>query len=431
MDLVFPLAPTYRAKSAALQFRRMIATVTTVDTGSFLVIVLTAALASVLVAVLAPRLVLPVVVLELVLGIVIGPQGLGLANVNDFTKFFSGLGLAMLFFFAGYELDLQRVKGRPLELGALAWALSLAIAFGIGGILAAAGVVVSLIYTGSAMATTAMGTLIPILSDAGEMRSRFGTYLLGFGAVGEFGPILLVTLVLSTTHPPQEALILSAFVAIAVVIGLIAVRSIGRGWPAMDRTIESSSQLAIRLTVVLVFALLSLATQLGLDLLLGGFLAGLITRFSLRGRDVEVFESKVTAIGYGFLIPFFFISSGMNFNLDALVAGPGPMLKLPLFVCLFLVVRGVPAWLLYRGVVSARDRAALAFFGATQLPMVVAITTVAVETGHMRSSTAAGLVGAAIVSTLVFPLIGLRLRRGGANRVEEDIAPTTPAAAST
>ena len=107
------------------------------------------------------------------------------------------------------------------------------------------------------------------------------------------------------------------------------------------------------------------------------------------------------------------------------------MLKLPLFVCLFLVVRGVPAWLLYRGVVSARDRAALAFFGATQLPMVVAITTVAVETGHMRSSTAAGLVGAAIVSTLVFPLIGLRLRRGRANRVEEDIAPTTPAAAST
>ena len=97
--------------------------------------------------------------------------------------------------------------------------------------------------------------------------------------------------------------------AIAVVVGLIAVRSIGRGWPAMDRTIESSSQLAIRLTVVLVFALLSLATQLGLDLLLGGFLAGLITRFSLRGRDVEVFESKVTAIGYGFLIPFFFISS--------------------------------------------------------------------------------------------------------------------------
>jgi Kef-type K+ transport system membrane component KefB len=403
---------------------------TTVDAGSFLAIVLTAALASILVVFLAPRLVLPVVVLELLLGIVIGPQGLGLANVDDFTEFFGNLGLGMLFFFAGYELDLQRIRGRPLQLGALAWALSLAIAYGIGGILAAAGIVVSLIYTGSAMATTAIGTLIPILSDAGELRTRFGTYLLGFGAVGEFGPILLITLVLSTTHPPLEALILAAFVAIAVLIGLIAVRSIGRGWQAMERTIESSSQLAIRLTVVLVFALLALATELGLDLLLGGFLAGLITRLALQDRDVGVFESKVTAVGYGFLIPFFFITSGMSFDLDALLAGPGPILKLPLFLCLFLVVRGVPAWLLYRGVLSPRDRAALAFFGATQLPLVVAITTVAVETDHMSSSTSAGLVGAAIVSTLVFPLIGLRLRRGQADRVEEDTVPKTPAAAS-
>jgi Kef-type K+ transport system membrane component KefB len=402
---------------------------TTIDTGSFLAIVLTAALASVLVALLAPRLALPVVVLELVLGIVIGPQGLGLANVDDFTEFFGNLGLGMLFFFAGYELDLERIKGRPLELGVLAWALSLALAYGIGGILAAAGIVLSLIYTGSAMATTAIGTLIPILGDAGEMRTRFGTYLLGFGAVGEFGPILLITLVLSTTHPLNEALILVGFVALAVVIGLVAVRSIGRGWGALERSFESSSQLAIRLTVVLVFALLALATELGLDLLLGGFVAGLITRLALHEREVAVFESKVTAVGYGFLIPFFFITSGMNFNLDALVAGSGPMLKLPLFLCLFLVVRGVPALLLYRGVLAARDRAALAFFGATQLPLVVAITTIAVETGQMASSTAAALVGAAIVSTLVFPLVGLHLRRGQADRVDEDIAPTTPAAA--
>jgi Kef-type K+ transport system membrane component KefB len=199
----------------------------------------------------------------------------------------------------------------------------------------------------------------------------------------------------------------------------------------MERGIESSSQLAIRLTVVLIFALLALATELGLDLLLGGFLAGLITRLALHDRDVGVFESKVTAVGYGFLIPFFFITSGMSFDLDALLSGPGPILKLPLFFCLFLVVRGVPAWLLYRRVLSARDRAALAFFGATQLPLVVAITTVAVESGHMSSSTSAGLVGAAIVSTLVFPLIGLRLRRRQADRVEEDTVPTTPAAAST
>jgi Kef-type K+ transport system membrane component KefB len=400
---------------------------TTVDAGSFLAIVLTAALASILVAFLAPRLVLPVVVLELLLGIVIGPQGLGLANVDDFTEFFGNLGLGMLFFFAGYELDLQRVRGRPLQLGALAWALSLAIAYGIGGILAAAGIVLSLIYTGSAMATTAIGTLIPILSDAGELRTRFGTYLLGFGAVGEFGPILLITLVLSTTHPPLEALILAAFVAVAVVIGLIAVRSIRRGWRVMERGIESSSQLAIRLTVVLIFALLALATELGLDLLLGGFAAGLITRQMLTKREVPGFDARLTAVAFGFFIPFFFVVSGMQLDVDALFASVSGVIKLFVFFGLFLVVRGTPALLLYRDVLDRRGRAALALFSSTQLPLVLAITTLAVEGGHMRTSTAAALVGAAVLSTLVYPILGLRLR--GDRPVEAPAPIDTPSLA--
>jgi Kef-type K+ transport system membrane component KefB len=273
--------------------------------------------------------------------------------------------------------------------------------------------VLSYLYTGSAMATTAIGTLIPILRDAGELRTRFGSYLLAAGAAGEFGPILLVTLILSTTHPLHEALILVLFVALAVFTGVLAVRSAWRGWPLIERTFETSSQLAVRFAVVLVFGLVALAAELGLDLLLGGFVAGMITRVALRGREVAVFDSKLNAVGYGLLIPFFFITSGMNFDLDALTSSVSGMLKLPLFLALFLVVRGTPALLLYRRALDARERLALAFFSATELPLVVAITTVAINTGHMRSSTAAGLVGAAIISALIYPLIGLRLRRGG------------------
>ena len=165
----------------------------------------------------------------------------------------------MLFFFAGYEIDFERIKGKPLSLGAIGWGLSLVLAYGIGGILAAAGVVVSYLYTGSAMATTAIGTLIPILKDAGEMKTKFGTYLLAAGGMGEFGPILLITLILSTTNPLHEALILIAFVAVAVVTGMLAVRSAWRGWPLLERTLETSSQLAVRLAVVLVFGLVALA----------------------------------------------------------------------------------------------------------------------------------------------------------------------------
>src|SRR3954467_3310529 len=376
-----------------------------VDETSALVIVIAAALAGVIVLTVAPRLTIPVVVVELILGIVIGPQGADIAALDPTTRLLGNLGLGMLFFFAGYEIDFDRIKGRPLELAVAGWGISLILAYSIGGALAGAGIILSFLYTGSAMATPAIGTLIPILSDAGEMRTTFGTYLLGAGAVGEFGPILLVTLILSTGHPLHEAVILVVFIALAVITGLAAVRSAWKGWSLVERTFETSSQLAVRLAVVLVFSLVALAAQLGLDLLLGGFVAGMITRIALRGREVSVFDSKLTAVGYGLLIPFFFVTSGMAFNLDALTSSASAMLKVPMFVCLFLVVRGVPALLLYRSELGLRDRFALAVYCATELPLVVAITTLAIESGHMTSSTAAGLVGAAIISTLIFPLI--------------------------
>jgi Kef-type K+ transport system membrane component KefB len=377
-----------------------------VDTDSFFVIVLVAAMAAITVAVVPRRLAPPVVVVELLIGIVVGPEVLDLARTSDFIDFFSNLGLGMLFFFAGYEIDFERIRGRPLKLGAIGWLLSIALAYGIGGALAAAGIVVSFLYTGSAMATTAIGTLIPILRDNGELKTRFGTYLLAAGGIGEFAPILLVTLVLSTTNPLHEAAILVAFVALALAVALISVRLAWRGWPALERTFEASSQLAVRITVVLVFGLVLLAGELGLDVLLGGFVAGMIVRLALKGHELQVFESKLTAVGFGFFVPFFFVTSGIEFDLAALGSATA-LLKLLLFFCLFLVVRGLPAVLLYRRVLQARQRAALAFYSATELPLVVAITTIAIEAGEMKTSTAAGLVGAAMLSTLIFPFVAL------------------------
>jgi len=398
---------------------------TTVDTGSFFAIVVVAALAAITVAVVPKRFAPPVVVLELFLGILIGPEVLNLAHPGDFIEFFSNLGLGMLFFFAGYEIDFQRIKGRPMELGALGWLLSILLAYGLGGLLAAAGVVVSFLYTGSAMATTAIGTLIPILRDNGELKTRFGTYLLAAGGAGEFGPILLVTLVLSTTNPLHESVILLAFVALALALALVSVRYAWRGWPALERTFEASSQLAVRVTVVLVFGLVLLASNLGLDVLLGGFVAGMITRLALKGHELAIFESKLTAVGFGFFVPFFFVTSGIEFDLAAL-GSAAALGKLMLFFGLFLVVRGVPALLLYRGLLGLRDRAALAFYSATELPLVVAITTIAIDGGHMRPSTAAGLVGAAMLSTLIYPFVAMALRKDALEEEADRPEPTGP-----
>jgi Kef-type K+ transport system membrane component KefB len=382
-----------------------------VDAVSFLAMTAAAALAAVIAAFAASRFPLPVVVLEITLGILIGPRVAGLVDPDDFVRFLAIGGLGMLFFFAGYEIDFDRIAGAPLRLGASGWLLSLVLAYAIGGLLAAVGVVLSLLYTGSALATTAIGTLLPILSDAGELRTRFGSYVLGAGSVGEFGPMLLVTLVLSTSHPAHEAAILALFVVLALGTALFAVRFSAKGWPVLERSLNTSGQAAIRVAVVLVFGLVALAAQLRLDALLGGFVAGTVVRQALRGREVTLFESKLVAVAYGFFIPFFFVYSGVKFDLDALLATPSSVLKVPLFLSLFVLVRGIPALLLYRGVLAARDRLALAMYSATGLPLVVAITTLAVDAGKMRTSTASALVGAAILSTLIFPLVATRLRR--------------------
>jgi Kef-type K+ transport system membrane component KefB len=380
------------------------------DAGSFLAIVVVGAVAALVVAVVPRRLAPPVVVVELVLGIVVGPHVLDLARATTFVEFFANLGLGMLFFFAGYEIEFDRIRGAPLTLAARGWLLSIAIAYAVGGLLEGAGVVVSFLYTGSALATTAIGTLIPILRDEGELRTRFGTFLLAAGAVGELGPILLLTLVLSTQNAIGRALPLAAFVALAVLVAVLSIRSAPIGWGAVERTIESSSQFAVRLVAVLVFGLAAIATKLGLDVVLGGFVAGMITRLVVRGREVSVLESKLTAVGFGLLIPFFFIESGVEFDLSAL-GSSAALWKLPLFLVLFLLVRGLPAIVLYRRELAARDRLALAFYSATALPLVLAITDVATDDGHMSTSTAAALVGAALISTLVFPFVASALRR--------------------
>ena len=373
-------------------------------------ITLSAALAATLAAVASERgLIVPAVVLELVLGVVIGPHGLGI-KVDSAIQFFSNLGLALLFFFAGYEIDVARIRGRPMRLGLIGWVCSLALGYSLAGLLALAGVVISALYTGSALTTTALGTLIPILSDAGELRSRFGALTVAAGAVGEFGPILILTLILSAEGTLHNALILIAFLVVAVLVAFAVSRASTRTLPMFERTLESSSQLAVRWILVLIFALVVLAFHLGLDLLLGGFAAGVIARRAIGDRDFHVFNSKLTAIAFGVFVPVFFIVSGMTLDLPALFASIGGVLKLVLFFVLFLTVRGAPVLVLYRGELARRDRFALAFMCSTQLPLVLAITALATAEHHMLESTAAALVGGAVLSTLVFPAVGLRLR---------------------
>ena len=396
-----------------------------VELTSFLLIVAAAVAAPLIGAAIGRVVPIPLVVLELLLGILIGPQVLGLAEVDDLASFFGSLGLAFLFLFAGYEIEFERIRGTPLRLALVGWGISLAIAYTTSGVLHATGLVISGLLTGSAMATTAIGTLMPILREARLLDTRFGTLLLAAGAVGELGPIVIITLLLSgDSDELTNALVLAAFVLLTVITAAGAMATPDRFWHFVRGSMLTSGQLPVRLTVALLIALVAVAEEFGLDLILGAFAAGVILSLVLNARPDdaeelafehrprEVFEIKLDAIGYGFAIPAFFITSGMAFDLDSLLSDVGAMLEVPLFLVLFLVVRGTPALMLYREVLpQARERTALALLSATQLPLVVAITTIGVDTDRMQSSTAAALVGAAMLSTLLFPLIGTHLAR--------------------
>jgi Kef-type K+ transport system membrane component KefB len=384
--------------------------------GSFAVIA-AASLAAVLLAELTKRWRLPVVVLEVVLGILIGPQVLDWAEISPFINGVANFGLAFLMFMAGYEIDLHRLRGAPLDRAVISWFVSLGLALCVGAVLIIEGFDISDLLIGLVLTTTAMGALVPILNDAGQTRRPFGAFALAAGAIGEFGPIVAIAVLLAGDNPLIEALWLAAFILAALALAFVATRPQPRQVDALlIRQTTTYGQLPVRLAVLLLAAMLLLASDLGLEGLLGSFTAGMLFRPLLSLEQRERAEPRLNALGFGFVIPFFFVVSGMRFDLDALTGDVGTMAKVPLYFALMLAVRGLPALFIYRGVLPAAQRRALAFLQATALPLVVVITEIGRQTDRMTASDAAALVGAAMLSMLVFPALGLaQLRRDEAD----------------
>jgi Kef-type K+ transport system membrane component KefB len=379
---------------------------------TLLVVLAVAALAPLL-ADLPTRVRVPVVVTEILAGIVVGPQVLDLAQPDPLLDALSDIGLAFLFFMAGMEIDPANVRGRPAALAARGWAVSLALGVAVGLLLWASGAIGAPVLVGLALTTTALGALVPILKDAGLTEHRVGRLVLAGGAAGEFGPIVALSIVLAVASgEPWRTVLLVVFAAVAIGAGVLATRARpGRVVRLVEATMHSSGQLALRLSLLLLGGLVVLAGSLGLDVVLGAFSAGFIVGLVARGEEAQAFHVKLDGVGYGFLIPIFFISTGLGFDLDALLESATTLLLVPAFAVLFLLVRGLPAWLLARSDLPERERLSLAFLTASALPLVVAITEVATENGTLAQDDAAALVGAAMLSLLAFPLVATALLR--------------------
>lgn len=377
----------------------------------FLVIAAIAVLAP-LVSELPVRVRIPGVVLEILCGILVGPQVLNWVRADGVIEMLWRAGLCLLFLLAGIEIDFTRIRGRPLQLAVGGWIFSFALGIGAALLLHLLGLVGAPLLVALALTTTAIGALLPILRDAGELSRKFGILTLAAGAMGEFGPLLVLSLLPLEAGQSVggNALVVVVFAIVAVVAALIVLRVQPPKLIALlNRHLHTTSQLPVRLAVLLVAALAVFAVELGLELLIGAFAAGLIVGMVTRGEESEPFHHKLDGLGFGFLIPIFFVVTGVKFDLDALLGSTTSLLCVPLFLALFLLVRGVPVCL-YRRELAGRDRLALAFYSATALPVVVAITQLGVATKQMEPGIAAALVGAGMISLLLFPQLAMALR---------------------
>jgi Kef-type K+ transport system membrane component KefB len=365
-------------------------------------------------AVIAPlitdRLRLPTPVVEIVLGIVLGPSLLGVVAGTDLTELFSQLGLTMLFFLAGYELDLSRIKGRPLNLAALGWVVSLAVGIGLSMLVlfdVRAGVLV-----GVAVSTTALGTILPMVRDAGLLEHRLGWHIMAIGAVGEFAPIVVIAVFFSGDgHDSIDPALLGAGV-LAVGVAVLAMRPrSGKVSRMLSQTLGTSVQFAVRLAFLAIVFLVWVAYEVGVDIILGAFAAGIVIRgliSTISQEEGEVVASKLDAVGYGVLIPFFFVMTGVDFQVKALVGSTSALVLLPVFLALFLVARAVVTWFTHRTAVPDRgERRVLSLFAATQLPLVVVLANIGQTAKVISAGTATAMIGAGMLSVLLFPLMAL------------------------
>ncbi len=366
---------------------------------------------------LVPGALVPAVVIEILFGIAIGPYGLDFAAADPVISVLAGLGLATLMFLAGYELDFGELRG-PLRVAIRGWCVTLVLALGIGYVMARTGEVHSGLLVGLALTSTSLSTILPVLADSGALNTPFGTRVLAIGSAGEFGPILAVALLLGSDSPALTVVLLAAFISSALVAARLALRPHpARLVRLATATLGTSGQLAVRIAVAMLVGLVWLAARLTLDTILGAFTAGMVFRlYASAGEPVEreVVEGKIKAMGFGFLIPLFFVVTGMRFDFQPFVDRPASLLLVLGYLLAILVVRGLPVLLLHRhDDLTAGERHGMALLASTALPIIVVVTTIGTSTGRMSVENSSALVGAGMLSVLLFPAFGLRLRSRG------------------
>src|SRR5215217_6046467 len=367
---------------------------------------------------LVPALRVPSVVVEIMAGIVIGPAVLGVVEVDLALQVMALLGLAFLLLLAGLEIDLDRLRGARLRSAATGFVISLAVALGIGLGLYAAGLIQAPLLVAIILSSTSLGIVIPVLTDTGQASTPLGQLIIAGSSIADFGAIILLSLFFSGDSSSVGAtlLLIGAFVVLVIATGvaLAEVEHSSHLSSALTRLQDSSAQIRVRGAFLLLIGLVVVAQLLGREVILGAYFAGAVLR--LLDRDEMMthtgFHTKLQAVGFGVFIPFFFVSSGMQLDVGALLAGGATLALVPVFVLALLLARGLPA-ALYRPMVGDRNSVAAGLLQATSLRYIVAATGIGKELGILSSAVGAAMVVAGLLSVILFPLGALTILRAG------------------
>ena len=379
---------------------------------------------------LVPAVKVPAVVLEILGGILVGPTVLGWVHLDVAVRVIADLGLGFLLFMAGFEIDLRRFDRRILVLVSRAFLLSMLLALLVAYGLQLGGQVRDGLLVGITLVSTSLGVLVPILHDAGQTETIFGRMIMAAGSLAELAPLVLLSVFFSASskNPGAELGLLAGFVGLTAVIVVVTqrVRVWGPLREVVHRLENTSAQLRVRLSITFALAFSAVAEHFGLATILGAFLAGVIVRRTDETpASQEEFQGKLEAIGFGFLIPVFFVSTGAGLDITALFHSTRAIILVPVFLVALLVVRGLPA-LLYVRVVGRTHAIAAGFMQATSLTFIVVATVIGVQTGHQRTSTAAALVVAGLLSVVIYPPIALRMLMSP-GRPDRPVSPALPA----
>jgi Kef-type K+ transport system membrane component KefB len=380
-----------------------------------------------------PALRVPAVVLEIVAGIVVGPSVLGLVEVDVPVQVLALVGMALLLFLAGLEIDVHRLRGSLLRSAVLGYGITIGLGVAAGLLLHAAGWVASPLLLAITLSATSLGLVVAVLKDADQIGSEVGQTTLAAASVADFSAIVLLSLFFSTSggSTGRTLTLLSAFAAFVVATFVVA-SQVGRSMRLGDvlvRLQDTTAEIRVRLAVLLLVGLVFLADRFGLETILGAFLAGAV--IGLLDRDAAShprFRVKLEAIGYGFLIPVFFVASGVRLDLRGLFAEPSTFLRVPVLVLVLFLLRGLPAFLHVRRI-GRRAAAAAGLLQATSLPFIVTAAQIGMALRLFSPVTGAALVCAGLLSVVAFPPAALALLRGG-TRAQNSAVPNREAKAA-